>query len=413
MLVSLSAHQRSTAFTALERLSALGHGAERALVDAHHAIRGAVVVSTCNRYEAYLELDDDHASPLPATDDALTTLAALTGLDYREVRDAVDIESGNRAASHLFRVAAGLDSVAIGEDEIAGQVRRALERSRDHGHASPALERLFQRASETSRTVKNSTRIGESGRSLARLAIEMASSRIADWAAARVILIGTGRYAATTLAGLRDVGAGDIRVHSASGRRSFASREGLVAVHAAELADACASADVVICCTVVDGAFVLDAGAHAAARGGRTDPQIVIDLGLPRNVDPALGALPGVSVLDLETIRLHAPIDENRVVDDARGIIDEAVARHAVAHRVHAVAPAVVSLRAYVDEKLETEIARARDRGAPEEVERSLRHFAGVLMHGLIAHGHATTAAGGGADWARAVARVVPGAAAD
>lgn len=413
MLVSLSAHQRSTAFAALERLSSVGHDAERALLDAHRAIRGAVVVSTCNRYEAYLELDDDHASPLPATDDALTALAALTGLGYRDLRDAVDIEAGNRAASHLFRVAAGLDSVAIGEDEIAGQVRRALERSRDAGHASPALERLFQRASETSRTVKNSTRIGESGRSLARLAIEMASSRVADWRSARVVLIGTGRYAATTLAGLRAVGAEDIRVHSASGRRSFASREGLVAVGATELAGACAAADVVICCTVVDGSFVLDAPTHAAARGARTDPQIVIDFGLPRNVDPELGTLPGVSVLDLETIRIHAPIDESRVVDDARGIIDEAVARHAVAHRVHAVAPAVVALRAYVDDRLEAEIARARDRGAPEEIERSLRHFAGVLMHGLIAHGHASTAAGGGSDWADAVERVVPAPRAD
>lgn len=409
MLVCLSAHQRTTSLEDLERLSVIGDAAATELTAAHDAIRGAVVLATCNRFEAYFDVADaPDASPIPAMDAAMERLADLADLPFRRVRTTVDFTHGTRVAHHLFSVAAGLDSVAVGEDEIAGQVRRALDAARDEGVTTSSLEQLFQRATETSRAVKNSTRLGESGRSLVRLAVELATPRIGEWEDARVLLVGTGRYAAASLAALRAVGARDIRVHSRSGRRRFAQREHLVPVDAAELAAEAAAAAVIVTCTTTTEHPVLTAEDHGAARAGSAHAQLIIDLGMPRNVDPGVRSLPGVELLDLDTIRVHAPIDEFATLDEARLIVQTAAQRHAAAGRVHEVSPAVVDMRGYVHSVLEVEIARARARGGDDETEAALRHFSGALLHGLIAQGHGLAAAGSGPAWAAAVRTVFP-----
>lgn len=408
MLVCLSAHQRATPLESLERLSVVGDDAAATLRASHESVQGTVVLSTCNRFEAYFDLDDEHPSPVPAMDAAMERIAALSGLPFRTVRDSVDFAQGNRVAHHLFAVAAGLDSVAVGEDEIAGQVRRALDAARGEGLTSPSLERLFQRATETSRVVKNVTNLGESGRSLVRLAVTLASSRVTDWSSARVLLVGTGRYAAASLAALRTVGARDVRVHSRSGHHRFARREHLVDVPRERYTAEASAADVVVTCTTGD--VVLTADAHGAARIAlpQPAPQVVIDLGMPRNVDPAVGRLPGVELLDLDTIRRHAPLDEFALIDEAREIVASAARRHAVARRVHEVSPEVVAVRSYVQQTLDAELDRVRGKEGAEQIEAALRHFSGVLTHGLIAQGHRLAAAGAGTQWADAVRTVIP-----
>lgn len=405
MLVCLSAHQRTTPLPSLERLSVIGDDVAPRLREAHGSIRGAVVLSTCNRFEAYFDLADDatHPSPVPAMDAVMEQLSTLTELPFRTVRDTVDFAHGNRVAHHLFAVASGLDSVAVGEDEIAGQVRRALDTARRDGLTTSALEHLFQRATETSRVVKNSTRLGESGRSLVRLAIELAGSRLSSWEDARVLLVGTGRYAGASLAALRDVGARDIRVYSRSGRSRFAAREHLRGIALADYAAEAAAADVIVTCTTVTDTYALTAEDHGAARADDPRDQLVIDLGMPRNVDPGVRALPGIDLLDLDTIRLHAPIDEFATLGEAQLIVSTAAQRHAAARRVHEVSPAVVALRAHVHGVLDAEIERARARGAGVETEAALRHFSGALLHSLIARGHAQAASGSGAAWAGAI----------
>ena len=144
-------------------------------------------------------------------------------------------------------------------------------------------------------------------------------------------------------------------------------------------------------------------------RGESDAAQLVIDLGMPRNIDPGLRALPGVEVLDLDTIRVHAPIDEFATMNEARLIVHTAAQRHAAARRVHEVSPAVVDMRRYVHEMLEAEIARSRTRGGDAETEAALRHFSGALLHGLIAQGHALASAGEGTAWRDAVRTVFPG----
>jgi len=368
VLLCLTANHRNTSFDLLEKLSFGAPDAARTLVSGSAEVSGAVVLATCNRFEAYLEVDDTEGSA--ATRDTVDVMSAAAGVDPSALRDAVTVLTGDEVVQHLFSVSSGLESVVVGEDEISGQVRRALERAREVGTTSSQLEQLFQKATQTSRGVKTRTALGGAGRSLVRLGLELASSRVTDWAEARVLLVGTGQYAATTVTALRDRGVENLTVFSPSGRAAaFATKYSLVA--ADSLSEAIGNSDVVITCTAyaaVDTTHIPNA--HR---------RLIIDLGLPRNVAPAVAAMPGVELLDLETISLHAPVEELTAAADARALIGAAAAGFSADRSVE---PAIVALRSHIFDLLDVEIARARARGAGDETEAALRHLAGVLLHG-------------------------------
>lgn len=411
MLICLTASHKNAGFDMLERLSATSEHAAPRILDGHPAVQGAVVVATCNRFEAYLDLDTPEGeSPVEAVHDAIRAVGDVAELESDELRATFDFVHGNAVAGHLFAVASGLESVVVGEGEIAGQVRRSLERARKERTTTPELERLFQRASQTSRRVKNRTGIGSEGRSLVRLALDLAESRVTDWAAVRVLLVGTGRYAGASLAALRDRGVTDVAVYSPTGRGArFAANHGIEAVASNEYAMAAAGADLIVTCTVVDH-HVVDRGllelgrtelavaarpAPVALLPGRERPsgethaapadaprQLVIDLGLPRNVDPEVADLPGVELLDLETIKIHAPLEEFGATDAARELVERAARNFGRVGEELDLAPAVVALRSHVFDVLDAEIERARARGDGDgRTEKALRHMAGVLLH--------------------------------
>ncbi|MFT4123067.1 MAG: glutamyl-tRNA reductase [Microbacteriaceae bacterium] len=369
MLLCLTANHRNASFEVLEALSAVAQQASAALVERGDVIAGAVVLATCNRFEAYLDVDEPvTAAQAVAVETTFAALGAASGIPIETLRTQVVVLGGEDVAHHLFAVTSGLESVVVGEDEIAGQVGRALDRARRDGTTSSALERLFQRASHTSRGVKNSTRIGGAGRTLVRLGLELAGSRIADWSTTAVLVVGTGQYAATTVAALRERGVREIAVFSPSGRgAAFAARQRLPL--AAELRPAIGAADVVITCTT-DLAVRLD----DVPEGRR----MIVDLGLPRNVDARIAEVPGVALLDLETIRLHAPLEELTAAADARAIVASAAADFAAET---AAEPAIVALRTHVFELLEAEVARAARRDDDGRVEQALRHLVSVLLH--------------------------------
>lgn len=369
MLLCVSASHQSAPFEVLERLS--GHttpiGPE---IAAHPEVSGAVVVSTCNRFEAYV----DASTPAAGIVAAREAITRATGVTADELENVHDVRQGAKVAEHLFAVASGLESVVVGEGEIGGQVRRALDEARAQKTTTSELERLFQRATETQKSVKNSTALGRAGRSLVRLALELADSRIVDWSTLDVLLVGTGAYAAATLAALRDRGAEAVSVHSPSGRQQFAAKHGLPFVSAGEFPSAAAAADLVITCTSREQP-VLDAA--VLAEGGFDGSALVIDLGLPRNVDPDVADVAGVTLLDLETIRLHAPLEELQATDAAREIVRDAAAKFAGEGRQISAQPAIVALRKHVFGVLERELQR----GGSDEVAEALRHFTGMLLH--------------------------------
>ncbi|WP_246464940.1 glutamyl-tRNA reductase [Ruania alkalisoli] len=379
----MSASHRTADFTLLERLAASGGGSALHLDDPE--VRGAVVVATCNRYESYLDVDtgtgtDTDAAAESVIARALDRIATRAGIDPTELRTRTRTMRASRVAAHLFAVASGLDSVVLGEDEIAGQVRRSLAEARQGGTTTPSLERLFQMASTTSRGVKNTTKINAAGRSMVRLALDLAETRLPAWQEAKVLIIGTGAYARTTLAALRDRGVGVVDVASPSGREQrFALREGVRAVPTSERTEALRRADLVITSTNV---LTLTAPDLTEAQRLPGHPMLVVDLGLPANVSKDVAHLHGVDLLDLETISLHAPVQELNASAEALDLVDQAAQEFEQRSAEDAAAPAIVAYRTHVEQVLEAELARARARGdADDETERALRHFASVLIH--------------------------------
>ncbi|MGL4340120.1 MAG: glutamyl-tRNA reductase [Rhodoglobus sp.] len=363
MLLCLSSNHRNASFVLLERLSQSAADATHQLLRSHSSVTGAIILATCNRVEIYLDVTGSLAGN--AAELILSSLAEASELSSDELRASVTIYEEVEVAQHLFSVTSGLESVVVGEGEIAGQVSRALDSARTEQTTSPDLERLFQRATHISRGVKNRTDLGDHDRSLVQLALELAASRITSWAEKTVLMVGTGRYAGTTITALRARGARDIRVFSPTGRaHAFAVTHGVTVSNDFAV-------DIVITCTA------------SAVLGPEHFPgshrRLVIDLGLPRNVDPAVASLRGIELLDLETIRLHAPLEELSTHRDAQAIVG-AAATDFVAEA--AAEPAIVALRTHVFSLLDAEIARARARGAGDETESALRHLAGVLLHG-------------------------------
>jgi len=417
VLLCVTASHKTASFELLERLSRTPDDVASTLVDMTPCVQGAVVLATCNRFEAYVEMDEPvTAAGAIGVEAVIEAVEATTGVPAAEFDGAYTVHSGRRVAEHLFSVASGLESVVSGEGEIAGQVRRALKSARKDGTTSPELERLFQRASQAQRKVKNVTALGRAGRSLVRLALELADSRIADWSTERVLLVGTGAYAAVTLATLRERGAVDISVYSPSGRaEAFAARHGIRPIAATDYARTAAHSSLLITCTTATEPVLgpehlqhpvglATVGCPVAPSGSGSHSQLVVDLGMPRNVDPAVGALDGVALLDLETIRLHAPLEELQATDAARSVVREAADTFHVVGARQSVTPSVVALRTHIFTLLEAEIARARARGDEDgRIEQALRHLSGVLLHTPTTRAHELAAAGRADEFAAAL----------
>ncbi|NHB84974.1 hypothetical protein G7085_11105 [Tessaracoccus sp. HDW20] len=216
--------------TEVERASARADGlAERVLSEP--SVRGAVVMSTCNRVEVLADVDGPPLRPL---------LAEHFGADL-----GWDLSIGEPALRHVFEVAAGLDSMVVGEREIAGQLRRALTDAQRAGHSSLPLSVALEEALKTSRQIANQTTLDAAGRSIVTEGLALLGP--VAWADARILLVGTGSYAGAVVAQLRRNGARHLTVHSASGRgESFAASHGVMV--ADDLTKALLSADVVVTC---------------------------------------------------------------------------------------------------------------------------------------------------------------------
>lgn len=392
MLLCLSFDHRTTPFALLELLSR--HEPHIAASSAAPDLAlGTALLSTCNRFEIYLDMPAPETEPFEATqsqvEDAaelvITRLAESTGIAPAALAASVRVHTGQVAAEHLIGVASGLHSAAKGEEEIAGQVRRAHTAAQRAGTVNHTLEQLFQAATRTSRTIKNRTGLRTAGRSLVDLGLRMAESRINEWDETRTLLIGTGAYAGATVAALRARGVRNIEVFSPSGRASaYAERHGLSPIHEEGLATALSSAHLVIACSrVEDPVLTIDELRAAPA----THPRLLLDFGMPRNIDPEVASTPGVGLLDLETITRHASVSELGSEAEALRLVREAAAEFSAAQSERDALPALLTFRAHVLAIMEDELCRARRSSAdPEHSPRSsgeelLRRFTGRLLH--------------------------------
>ena len=385
--MSLIASHRDLDLDLLERLSAGAQSVGQtvaAIGPAPTGPIGALVLATCNRFEVYLELRPGQ-DPRAVVAAATSVIAAATGLAADDVASSLRVLRGREVPAHLFSVTAGLDSMVVGEREISGQVRRALSSARLAGTTSSGLERLFQSAARASRDVGARTGLGAAGRSVVGVALDLAEADLPAWRRTRVVLIGTGSYAGASVAALHRRGCRDLHVFSPSGRApGFARDRDAQAVPDDGLEEALRSADLVVACSGAVGG-VVDAATVARALAASGHPRVVVDLALRHDVDPAVGALPGVRLIDLATVRDQAPVGYGEPVERARRLVAAATENFEAAHRALERDAQVVAERRRVLGPLEAEAARLRAGSEPEVVGRpvrALRRRTRALLHG-------------------------------
>lgn len=353
-------------------------------------VLGAVVLSTCNRTEVYLDAERFHDSYEIARD----VLADHADLPRGEVGDHLAVYYDGEAVEHLFGVAAGLDSAVLGEHEILGQVRRAWLRARDEGTVTPTIDLLFRHAVEVGKRARSETAIGRGSASVGQIAVELAEARLGGLAGRRALVLGAGAIAATVTGALASRRPGDLVVVN----RSRARAEALAAAHAGrsaslgDLGRELAAADLVVTCTgaseVMLEADVLAAAVDAGRQGA---PLVVVDVALPRDVDPGARGVPGIELHDLDDLRRFAAAtlaQRERAATQARELVAIAVASHLGERRARQAAPVVAGLRRWAEELRNAELERHRAKlgglGEAEldAVDALTRSIVNKLLHG-------------------------------
>lgn len=393
MLMVLGASHHDLELTQLERLSMstdLLGGAMHDLTKADgSAILGAVVLATCNRVEIYVDADRFH----DAVDAVTERLSEVAEIDPADVAGLLKVRVGAPVAAHLFTVAAGLDSMVVGEAEISGQVSRALTAAHAACSTTPVLQSLFQSAARTARQVAAGTGLGSAGRSVASVAIDLAIddlplAAVTDPAerlsTATCLIIGTGAYARVVAAALHARGCTRLQVFSPSGRAdSFASTHYAEVVEPEYFADAVGKADLVVACSGITGG-VLDVSTVSAALAGREHPLQVVDLALRPDVSAGVRALPGVRVIDLNTVAEGVAPEHREAIAAAQDLVIAAVAKFEDDQAVRVLDPVVVALRRHVSVAVEKEMVRLRakyDTDVAAEVELAMHRVTQSLLH--------------------------------
>jgi glutamyl-tRNA reductase len=321
-------------------------------------VREAVVISTCNRTEMYLVADD----PVAAETTVLSTLARRTGIRPTELAEVIYSPRNCDAARQLFRVTAGLESMIVGESEIQGQVRRAHETSVEAGASGPLTDRLFTAALQTGGRVRAETKIGHGRASMSSVAVELAGEVVGHLEDRHVVIIGAGETAELTARALAERGVRTIFVANrhAARARSVAERVGGLVVPLDRLPEQLAEADIVVSSTSSPHAIVGSEELELVMRerGGR--PLMLIDIAVPRDVDPACADIDGVTLYDIDD--LQAVVARNlrvRAAESRRAeaIVEDEIQRFAGWLGGHEVLPTVAALRAHADEIVDRVLA--------------------------------------------------------
>jgi glutamyl-tRNA reductase len=311
-------------------------------------IQEAVAISTCNRTELYLVVSD----PVEAESTALAMLARHAGIRPTALAGAIYSHHNCDAARHLYRVTSGLESMIVGEAEIQGQVKRAYDTALSRETVGPLTNHLFKSALATGKRVRTDTAIGERRISLSSVAVMLACELLGDLDGREVIIIGTGEMGELAARALADNGGRTLFVSTRRRDRaaSLAQRYGGGSVSFDELPHALQRADVLVAATASPHALIeaRELTDVMAARGGR--PMLLIDLAVPRDIDPECGEIDGVSLYDIDD--LQAVVARNRQVRQAEARKAEGIIEEEIQHFAHwlgslEVRPTLAALRAH------------------------------------------------------------------
>src|SRR4051812_16409114 len=304
-LLAIGASHKTATLALRERLSLPEGRAASLLGELVRAVEvhEAVAISTCNRTELYLVAND----PVDAESLALSALARQAGIRPTELLGNLYSQRSTDAVRHLFNVAAGLDSMIIGESEIQGQVRRAYELALVEGTTGPITNRLFRDALSAGKRARTETGIGRSRVSVSSVAVELAQQVLGELGSRRVLVIGAGENGEVTARALADRGVHSIFVANRRYDRAIglAARFGGEAVRFDDLPELLLQADIVVSCTASPHQIVgrEELGLVLEQRAGR--PLLMMDIAVPRDIDPAVRGLPGITLYDMDDLQ-HA-----------------------------------------------------------------------------------------------------------
>ncbi|WGL52917.1 glutamyl-tRNA reductase [Nocardioides sp. BP30] len=365
----------------LEQLAIDHDGLHKLLQDVAHSehVTEATVIATCNRLEVYSEVDRFHGS----VEQLSRLLVERAGVRVEDVLPHLYVHYDDGAVSHLFKVAAGLDSMAVGEGQILGQTRAALQLGQELGTVGPALNTLFQQALRVGKRSHAETDIDKAAPSLVSAALERARATVGDVSGLRVVVIGAGAMAGLATATASRLGAREIVVVNRTPERAqrLAAEYGGRAAALADIATEVSRADIVIACAGARSVLVTPSMVG-------TRPVALIDLALPHDVDPACAQVPGVSLIDLATLAEELQASEaGQEVVAVRGIVSQEVTAFLAARRQAQVTPTVVALRTMATNVVEAEMARLDGRlpdlepSTRDELLRTVRRVADKLLH--------------------------------
>jgi glutamyl-tRNA reductase len=380
-----------TAPLALRERVALPDGrAERFLRELaeHPEIREAVVLSTCNRTELYVVVSD----PVEAETTVLGMFARQAGMRPTELIDGIYSQRNCDAARHLYRVTSGLESMIVGEAEVQGQVKRAYEAALAARTTGPMSNKLFRAALATGKRVRTDTAIGAGGASIASVAVEAARGALGELASRHVLIIGAGETAELTARALSEQGVSTIFVANRRRERAIAlaQRFGGDTIALDGMPAELERADIVVSSTASPHYLV-----HAeelaqvmTLRGGR--PLLLLDLAVPRDIEPACAAIDGVTLVDIDGLQAQVKrnhLERQAEARRAEGIIEEEIRAFAGWLGTLEVMPTLAALRTQADALVESVLAENADRWESlgerdrARVEAMLRATVNRLLH--------------------------------
>ena len=377
----------------------------------------AMVLSTCNRVEVYAVVDAFHGG-LSAIGQVL---AERSGMTVPDLTKYAYVRYSEAAVEHLFAVTSGLDSAVVGEAQVLGQVRRAYAAAESNRTVGRVLHELAQRALAVGKRVHTETGIDAAGASVVSVALGMADTKLGGLQGKTAVVVGAGAMGALSAAHLTRAGIDHVYVVNRSlpraqrlARKIRESGAAAEALSMENLATALADAHVVVSCTGAVRPVVSLADVHntlAASRRDETDrPLVICDLGMPRDVDPAVSGLPGVWVVDMDRVQ-REPSARAAAADAeaARHLVAAEVATYLAGQRMAEVTPTVTALRQRAADVVEAELLRLDHRlpsleaAHRDEVARTVRRVVDKLLHAPTVRIKQLASAPGGDSYAEAL----------
>ena len=389
-VVVVGLNHRTVPLDLLERMTVPASRLPKALADltSREHVTEAVVLSTCNRIEVYVFAEKFHG----AYQDIRNFFAEASHVAPEEFSDYLTSLYDGDAARHLFSVASGLDSAVLGEHEILGQVRKSWETASTEGAVGPVLNPLFRHALEVGKRVRTETAISRNITSVSQAAVAMATERLGGLEGRQVLVVGAGEMGEGLARALHGGGVAGIRVANRTWDRAVevAGRLGGEPVRLDDLPHHLVEVDMLLTSTGAS-AVILEHGDLASVVGERHGRELlVVDIAVPRDVDPAAGEIDGLTLLDMDDLREFAEVgirERQREVTAVQVIVDAELDRYLDESTARSVAPLVASLRARGDlvrsgelQRLSARLGDLDDRQR-DAVEALAAGIVGKLLH--------------------------------